>query len=141
MLAVLDTNHLRELISQTSALGVRLRDRLAASEMEVFTTIITVEESMQGWMAEVNRHPAGPRQVEGYLRLQQAVEVAVTLGILSFDQDAADMFVTLRAAFRRSGTMDLKIAAICLAHDATLLTRNVGDFGGMEGLRVENWLD
>lgn len=34
--------------------------------------------------------------------------------------------------------MDLKIAAICLAHDAMLLTRNVADFSG---LRVENWLD
>jgi len=37
--------------------------------------------------------------------------------------------------------MDLKIAAICLAHDATLLTRNVADFQNIPGLRVENWLD
>jgi predicted nucleic acid-binding protein len=37
--------------------------------------------------------------------------------------------------------MDLKIAAICIAHDATLLTRNVGDFNGLDGLPVENWLD
>lgn len=37
--------------------------------------------------------------------------------------------------------MDLKIAAICLTHDAMLLTRNVGDFVSIDGLRVENWLD
>lgn len=41
----------------------------------------------------------------------------------------------------RIGTMDLKIAAICLAHDATLLTRNLVDFEKVPGLRVENWLD
>lgn len=37
--------------------------------------------------------------------------------------------------------MDLKIAAICLAHDAMLLTRNLSDFRHIPGLRVENWLD
>jgi len=36
---------------------------------------------------------------------------------------------------------DFKIACICLAHDATLLTRNLADFKPIPGLRVENWLD
>ncbi len=37
--------------------------------------------------------------------------------------------------------MDLKIAAITLAHDALLLTRNIADFERVPGLRAENWLD
>jgi tRNA(fMet)-specific endonuclease VapC len=37
--------------------------------------------------------------------------------------------------------MDLKIASIALAHDATLLTRNTRDFAQVPGLRIENWLD
>jgi len=37
--------------------------------------------------------------------------------------------------------MDLRIAGITLAHDATLLTRNSVDFEQVPGLRVENWLD
>jgi len=37
--------------------------------------------------------------------------------------------------------MDLKLASICLAHEGTLLTRNVVDFAKVPGLRVENWLD
>lgn len=36
--------------------------------------------------------------------------------------------------------MDLRIAAICLVHDALLLTRNTRDFA-FPGLRQENWLD
>ncbi|MBW3597524.1 MAG: type II toxin-antitoxin system VapC family toxin [Planctomycetes bacterium] len=38
------------------------------------------------------------------------------------------------------GTMDLKIASICLAHDATLLTRNRKDFENVAGLQIEDWL-
>ena len=37
--------------------------------------------------------------------------------------------------------MDLKIACIVLAHDASLLTRNASDFAQVPGLRFENWLD
>lgn len=52
--------------------------------------------------------------------------------------------MTMRAAAHRHpivGTQDLKIACICLAHYATLLTRNVADFKPVPGLRGENWLD
>ena len=37
--------------------------------------------------------------------------------------------------------MDLKIAAVCVAHDALLRTRNLVDFEKVPGLRVENWMD
>lgn len=37
--------------------------------------------------------------------------------------------------------MDLKIASICIVNDVLLLTRNLSDFEGLAGLRVENWLD
>ena len=36
----------------------------------------------------------------------------------------------------RIGTQDLKIAAVTLAHDATLLTRNTGDFAEVPGIEV-----
>ena len=43
------------------------------------------------------------------------------------------------AAWNTIGTHYLKIAAICLAHDATLLTRNLKDFGQVPSLLVEDW--
>jgi tRNA(fMet)-specific endonuclease VapC len=35
--------------------------------------------------------------------------------------------------------MDLKIATIVLTRDATLLSRNLSDFGKVPGLRIADW--
>ncbi len=58
---------------------------------------------------------------------------------LDYDAKAAAEFERLRQARIRIGTMDLKIAAIALANGATLLTRNLTDFGKVPNLRAEDW--
>jgi tRNA(fMet)-specific endonuclease VapC len=60
--------------------------------------------------------------------------------VLSWDTAAADISQDLRRQRIRIGTMDLKIASIVLAHNATLLSRNLRDFHQVPGLRVEDWL-
>lgn len=140
MFVVLDTNHFREL-REDSLAGRRLQRRILDVQADVFTCIVAVEETVQGWLSLLKRHPAGRAQMTVYARLQRSIETLVKLPILPFDEEAADVFERLRPKHPRTGTMDLKIAAICLAHDATLLTRNVIDFQSLPGLRVENWLD
>ena len=48
--------------------------------------------------------------------------------------------MALEAVGRPLEDADLQIAAICLAHDLTLVTGNVRHFERVPGLRVENWL-
>ena len=59
--------------------------------------------------------------------------------MISFDCKAAVKFSQLRKMYPRLGKMDLKIAAISLVNGATLLSRNLSDFGKIENLSVEDW--
>lgn len=137
---ILDTDHASEL-GMRSAAGVRLLNRLAVSKEDVAITAITVEEQMRGWLAEIRRHADPARQIKAYDHLVRQVEILASWVTLPWDEDAITKFSTLRAAGVRVGTQDLKIAAIALAHDALLLTRNSLDFAKVPGLRFENWLD
>ena len=62
---------------------------------------------------------------------------------LPFDDSAAEQYATLRHELESNGTCigphDLLIAAICLTHDCTLATNNIGEFNRVKGLRVEDW--
>jgi tRNA(fMet)-specific endonuclease VapC len=73
--------------------------------------------------------------------LTQNLELFCGLAIVPFDNLAATKFQEIKRQRLRLGTMDQKIAAIVLAHDAVLLTRNVTDFKKVPGLRIENWID
>lgn len=140
MFAVLDTNHFREL-RENSVAGQQLQSRIKSSDADIFTCIVAAEESLSGWMAYIRRHKAGLDQLKGYQRLLACLESLNKLTILPFDREAALVFHELERRRSRIGTMDLKIAAICIAHDALLLSRNLADFVNLPGLRVENWLD
>ena len=50
-------------------------------------------------------------------------------------------FETLKAMRLNVGANDLRIAAIALENDATVVTRNTRDFERVPGLRIENWAE
>ena len=140
MFAVLDTNHFSELVRDSPRV-VTLQRNVAERKADVFVTVITAQESFEGWFALINRERAVFDQTKAYAQFLRSIETVVKFTILPFDPDSARIFQRLRNEGIRIGTMDLKIAAICLAHDATLLTPNRVDFDKVPGLRVENWLD
>jgi tRNA(fMet)-specific endonuclease VapC len=62
---------------------------------------------------------------------------------LYFTPEVGNHFDRLRAnkKLKRIGREDLLIACFALAHNATLVTRNLKDFKLVPGLAVENWAD
>lgn len=120
---------------------MKLLERIEASGHRAATTIVTVEEQLRGWLAEIHRLTDPHRHIIAYGRLQRHIEFFAAWTVLPWNADAADLFVGFRREGVRIGSMDLKIACIVLTHDATLLTRNATDFAQVPELRVENWLD
>ena len=62
-----------------------------------------------------------------------------TFPLLPFDDAALSIAEARRRSGSKIGTMDLRIAAIALANNLTLVTRNVRDFELVEGLKLEDW--
>ena len=95
---------------------------------------------MRGWLSAIHGQRDVQGQVKYYERLVGLIHFFAAWRVLPFDQQAADLFQSLRGQRIRVGTMDLKIASIVLVHDATLLSSNLRDFEKVPGLRVEDWL-
>lgn len=139
---LLDTDHVTVLKMPASERRTRLVNRLALAHPEIVgIPIIAVEEVMRGWLTSIAKERASQRQVRAYRELTSLFEFFAVFQITTFDEEAARMFDELRTARIRIGTKDLKIAAICRATNALLLTANRRDFEKVPGLRFENWLE
>jgi len=136
---VLDTDHLAEL-DRGSAHGSALLSRLERAGDDVAATIISAEEQLRGWLAQIHRRRDAHEQIEPYRRLMRRMNFFAQWNVLPWDAASADKLIELRRQRIRIGTMDLKIASIVLVHGATLLSRNLRDFRQVPSLQVEDWL-
>jgi tRNA(fMet)-specific endonuclease VapC len=59
--------------------------------------------------------------------------------VLPFDAVAQARFQQILSIRLRIGTQDQKIAAVALANNLTLLTRNRRDFAHIPGLTFDDW--
>lgn len=138
---VLDTDLLTLVQRKTAAEYVRLNDRLeAAAATEVIgITIVSFEEQTRGWLSYIARARTEQERIAAYRRLHELLEDFKGRTVVDYDEPAAEVCQQLVKPRIRIGTMDLRIAAIVLVNDATLLSRNLKDFGKVPGLRVEDW--
>ena len=140
---LIDTDHATFLKYPESERGRRFLERMDGlpSEEVLGVAIVTVEDRMRGWLAMIAKEKTALRQVAGYRELARLFEFYQEFEVVPFDEAVARQFEELRKQRLRLGTMDLKIAATALVHDALLLSANRRDFERVPGLRVENWLD
>ena len=136
---ILDTDHLSILDRDTIEV-FNLGRRLASVPLtEVAATIVTYEEQMCGWFTVIAQARTTPQQTEAHRKLRRFINQFGRINLIDYDAEAASEFERLRQTKIRVGTKELRIAAICLANDATLLTRNSQDFGRVPGLKFEDW--
>lgn len=129
----LDTDVLSAVLRREPPLHL-IRRLARTPPTEQCTTAVTLGELLYGVARRGSPALAG-----------RARELIASAGpILSFDEAAAEVYGSMRAGLERDGRRlaepDLRIAAIALSRDATLVTGNVRHFDRVPGLRIENWL-
>jgi len=137
---ILDSDHVSLLYWGESKDGRRVFDRLnRVPPEEVATTIVSYEEQTRGWFSYMAQARTITQQIEAYRRLHAHLDFYGKIQVLDFDAAAAVEFQNLKRLQNRVGTFDLRIAAIAISRQATLLTRNTIDFERLPGLRFADW--
>lgn len=136
---IFDTDHISVFDRGGQAAQPLLAKLALIDPNEVATMIVTYEEQMRGWLDYTARKSQIAEQISAYRKLERHLANYRKILVLSFDEKAGDIYQDLRKHYPRLGTMDLKIAAIALSHQATLLTRNAKDFNKISTLKIEDW--
>ncbi len=108
-------------------------------EDTIAVPIVVAQELLAGWLPLLTRQQSGERMAQTYTAFHRTLDFLADFPILDFDPVVAERFDQLRQRYRRSGSNDLRIAAIALANGATLVTRNTVHFSEIAGLRLADW--
>lgn len=130
-----DTDILSNLLRRAPSPSLLRRLALTPAE-EQATSSITLGELYYGAHRLAGRGDDLVRRIDSTL--------LPNLSVLPFDVPAARQYGALRAELERAGTpigdADMRIAAIALANEMTVVTANLRHFERVAGLVVENWL-
>lgn len=137
-MVVLDTDTLSHFLRSRG----RVVERIEQARQDVVITLISQIEILQGRFASVLKAENGEKLLQAQQRLEDTERDLKRFTILSVAPAAAEFDrLQQNKKLKKIGRGDLLIAAVTLAHRATLVTRNVKDFRQVPGLQVENWVD
>jgi tRNA(fMet)-specific endonuclease VapC len=137
---LLDTDHISILQQQAGAEYLRLAARIAQHPpADLGFSLVSFHEQLLGCHTYIGRARTTSDVVRGYQMLGRVLADFTAAPSVNFDAAAGAEFDSLRAQRVRIATMDLRIAAVALAHNLVLLTRNVRDFGQVPGLQTQDW--
>lgn len=109
---------------------------------EQFVPIVAIEEILRGRLNAVRLAESGQGKLDiasSYRVLELTVLAFRGLNVMSYSPAAEAQFQSWRQQKVRVSTHDLRIAAICVTHGATLVSRNRRDYERVPGLTVEFW--
>ena len=121
--------------------GVAERVAAARDAGELSLPIFVRLEALRGRIVAVLKAGTGADALRMQGRLASTEVYLGTFPVVPFDAAAAIHFDRLvhSKSLRNMGRADLLIACIVLAHDATLVTRNINDFAPVPGLKLDDW--
>lgn len=133
---ILDSDHLSLYQRGHEPIGQKL---LTIPPTQIAITVISAEELIRGRLAQIRKANKPQERICAYRWFARTLEFLDGFRILEYDHQSEAYFQVLLARKLRTGTQDLKIAAISLAQKATLVTRNRQDFERITDLSIEDW--
>jgi len=134
---ILDTDHVSLILCNHPQVIAQ------ADRQEIAITIITVQELFNGWIGRINNPSLIQNLPSLYGKLWTTVKYLQTIEVLDFTPEA-DSY--LRKLLKDNPTLrktriqkDMRIAAIALSINATIVTRNQRDFSQVPKLLIEDW--
>jgi tRNA(fMet)-specific endonuclease VapC len=118
--------------------GVDLTSHIShrGEEETVFLSAITVGELLHG----VHRAVDPVHRARRSIFVEGVIDRLPLLNIdLPTARAHAELWATLALEGRPIGAHDLWLAATCIAHDLTLVTTNLREFGRIAGIQVDDW--
>jgi tRNA(fMet)-specific endonuclease VapC len=104
--------------------------------------IVAAAEIVRGWLAAVRQAEAGKGRLTlafAFGRFQQSLVNMAPFTFLPYSAGADALVKQWKAARIRVSSNDMRIAAICIVHGATLVTRNARDYSRIPGLTLDVW--
>ena len=121
----------------------KLINRVTNEVPNVVTTIITVQEIFNGWAGRVNNPAEANNLVRIYGKLWQTTKFLKTIEILKFSELAntyhQNLILKHKFLAKKRLEKDIRIAAIALSFEGTIITRNHKDFAQVPGIKIEDW--
>jgi tRNA(fMet)-specific endonuclease VapC len=135
-LFILDTDILTLFERGDTFVAARVAEHAPA---EIAVSVVTVEEQLSGWYAQLRKAKGPEKLAWAYRRLAAAVRFLSRVQILDYEEAAIQLYEGLKRRRLKVGKMDLQIAATALQHGGTVVTRNARDFQRVPDLHVEDW--
>ena len=115
----------------------------AAGDEELGVSIITRNEIIRGRADNLLKAANEEELKVAMERFRQAEAMLSDFLVVELDDTAIRYFGELRKLkkLKKMRRPDMLIACTALAQEALLVTRNTKDFQGINGLRLDNWVD
>ena len=139
---IFDTDHVSLFLRGDPHLIKNFEKRFADQSDSFYITIVTVQELLNGWITRINSTKESDQLVSLYTKFWQTHSFLSECKILNFDQAANSVYKALlkdKSLHKKRLLKDLLIAAIALATDIILVTRNTKDFQHIPQLLLEDW--
>lgn len=136
---ILDTDHVSLLLGRHPLVSRRVAELGA----DVAITVVTVQELFNGWIVRINDAKDIEDLVRLYEKLGRTIALCKRVTVIGFDQAAGECYQRILAESpslsKKRLQKDMRIAAIVLSVQATVVTRNYQDFAQVPGLLLEDW--